>query len=123
MAAIGKAGIIRGNFIKEGATVIDVGMNRLSSREEVEAVFPGNAARIAEFEKKGSVLLGDVHPDETGHAGAVTPVPGGVGPLTIAMLMANTVAAAEARHGILETRRACRDTEDGLCIQAPRNNT
>jgi methylenetetrahydrofolate dehydrogenase (NADP+)/methenyltetrahydrofolate cyclohydrolase len=98
VAAIGKAGMIRGNFIKEGATVIDVGMNRLSSREEVEAVFPGNALRLAEFAKKGSVLLGDVHPDETGHAGAVTPVPGGVGPLTIAMLMANTVAAAEARQ-------------------------
>ncbi len=96
VAAIGKAGLIRGNFIKPGATVIDVGMNRLNTPAEVGAVFGDNAAKRAEFEKKGSLLVGDVHPLEVDQAGAVTPVPGGVGPLTIAMLMANTVAAAEA---------------------------
>ncbi len=100
VAAIGKAGLIRGDFIRPGATVIDVGMNRLGSREEVEALFPGDAARMADFEKKGSILLGDVHPSEVGHAGAFTPVPGGVGPLTIAILMANTVAAAERHFGM-----------------------
>jgi methylenetetrahydrofolate dehydrogenase (NADP+)/methenyltetrahydrofolate cyclohydrolase len=96
VAAIGKPALIRGNFIKPGATVIDVGMNRLDSAEAVAAIFPGNDAKEAEFVRKGSLLLGDVHPLEVEHAGAVTPVPGGVGPLTIAMLMANTVAAAEA---------------------------
>jgi methylenetetrahydrofolate dehydrogenase (NADP+)/methenyltetrahydrofolate cyclohydrolase len=96
VAAIGKPALIRGNFIKPGATVIDVGMNRLDSAESVAAIFPGNDAKQAEFARKGSLLLGDVHPLEVQHAGAVTPVPGGVGPLTIAMLMANTVAAAEA---------------------------
>lgn len=98
VAAIGRPGLIRREHIKPGATVIDVGMNRLSTRAEVETVFPGNAAKMAEFEKKGTLLLGDVHPLETEEAGALTPVPGGVGPLTIAMLMANTVAAAEAHQ-------------------------
>lgn len=96
VAAIGRAGLIRRDFIKPGATVVDVGMNRLKTAEEVEAVFPGNEAKREEFARKGSLLLGDVHPLEVDEAGAVTPVPGGVGPLTIAMLMANTVAAAEA---------------------------
>ncbi|MBL8290761.1 MAG: bifunctional methylenetetrahydrofolate dehydrogenase/methenyltetrahydrofolate cyclohydrolase FolD [Bryobacterales bacterium] len=99
VAAIGRAGLIRRDFIKPGATVVDVGMNRLTTAEEVEAVFPGNEAKQAEFARKGSLLFGDVHPLEVDEAGAVTPVPGGVGPLTIAMLMANTVAAAEAHLG------------------------
>jgi len=99
VAAIGRAGLVRRDFIKPGATVVDVGMNRLTTAEEVEAVFPGNEAKRADFARRGSLLLGDVHPLEVDEAGAVTPVPGGVGPLTIAMLMANTVAAAEARAG------------------------
>ena len=99
VAAIGRAGLIRRDFIKPGATVVDVGMNRLKTAEAVEAVFPGNEAKREEFTRKGSLLLGDVHPLEVEAAGAVTPVPGGVGPLTIAMLMANTVAAAEAHLG------------------------
>lgn len=99
VAAIGRAGLIRRDFIKPGATVVDVGMNRLKTAEAVEAVFPGNEAKREEFARKGSLLLGDVHPLEVEAAGAVTPVPGGVGPLTIAMLMANTVAAAEAHLG------------------------
>ncbi|MBK5294804.1 MAG: bifunctional methylenetetrahydrofolate dehydrogenase/methenyltetrahydrofolate cyclohydrolase FolD [Acidobacteriia bacterium] len=99
VAAIGRPALIRGDFIKLGATVIDVGMNRLDTAAQVEAIFPDNQEKQQEFLRKGSLLLGDVHPLETAHAGAVTPVPGGVGPLTIAMLMANTVASAEQRLG------------------------
>jgi methylenetetrahydrofolate dehydrogenase (NADP+)/methenyltetrahydrofolate cyclohydrolase len=97
VAAIGRPALVRGDFIRPGAVVIDVGMNRLSTREEVERIFGAGSAKAAEFEKKGSVLIGDVHPLELDHASAFTPVPGGVGPLTIAMLMANTVAACEAK--------------------------
>jgi methylenetetrahydrofolate dehydrogenase (NADP+)/methenyltetrahydrofolate cyclohydrolase len=95
VAAIGKPGLIRGNFIKPGAVVVDVGINRLGTRAEAEAVFGSSPERMAAFESKGSLLVGDVHPLEVEHAAAFTPVPGGVGPLTIAMLMANTVALAE----------------------------
>jgi methylenetetrahydrofolate dehydrogenase (NADP+)/methenyltetrahydrofolate cyclohydrolase len=97
VAAIGRAAMIRREFIRPGAVVVDVGMNRLGSREEVKRVFGSDAGRLAEFERKGSVLIGDVHPLELDQASAYTPVPGGVGPLTIAMLMANTLAAAERR--------------------------
>jgi methylenetetrahydrofolate dehydrogenase (NADP+) / methenyltetrahydrofolate cyclohydrolase len=95
VAAIGKPALIRGDFLKPGATLIDVGMNRLETREAAEAVFASSPEKMAAFESKGSLLIGDAHPLELGHTGAYTPVPGGVGPLTIAMLMANTVAAAE----------------------------
>ena len=98
VAAVGRAALIRGDFIQPGATVVDVGMNRLDSTAAVEAVFGAGSPKLAALAKNGSVLVGDVHPLEVaGPAGAYTPVPGGVGPLTIAMLMANTVAAAE-RH-------------------------
>jgi methylenetetrahydrofolate dehydrogenase (NADP+)/methenyltetrahydrofolate cyclohydrolase len=97
VAAIGRAAMIRREFIGEGAVVIDVGINRLGTSEEVEQVFGDNPEKMAEFARKGSLLVGDVHPLEVNHAAAYTPVPGGVGPLTIAMLMANTVAAAERR--------------------------
>ncbi|MGH9668455.1 MAG: bifunctional 5,10-methylenetetrahydrofolate dehydrogenase/5,10-methenyltetrahydrofolate cyclohydrolase, partial [Bryobacteraceae bacterium] len=98
VAAIGRAALITGDFIQPGATVIDVGMNRVSTRAEVERIFPDSPAKLADLERKGSVLVGDVHPVHVARkAGAYTPVPGGVGPLTIAMLMANTVALAE-RH-------------------------
>ncbi len=101
VAAIGRAALIRGDFIKPGATVVDVGMNRLGSRAEVEAIFGPNSPKLAAFDEKGSVLVGDVHPIEAAErAGAFTPVPGGVGPLTIAMLMANTVEAAERHLGL-----------------------
>ncbi|MEZ5399704.1 MAG: bifunctional methylenetetrahydrofolate dehydrogenase/methenyltetrahydrofolate cyclohydrolase FolD [Bryobacteraceae bacterium] len=100
VAAIGRPAFIRGDFIKSGATVVDVGINRLSTRAEAEAVFGASPEKLAQFEAKGSLLVGDVHPLEVGHAAAFTPVPGGVGPLTIAMLMANTVTLAERRlHG------------------------
>ena len=99
VAAMGAQALIRGDFVKAGAVVVDVGMNRLGSRAEVEQVFGSDAAKLDEFDRKGSLLVGDVHPLEIEHASAYTPVPGGVGPLTIAMLMANTVAAAERRMG------------------------
>ena len=101
VAAIGRAAMITADFVKPGATVIDVGMNKLASRQEVERIFPGNAKRLADVETRGSTLVGDVHPDSVAAvAGALTPVPGGVGPLTIAMLMSNTVRAARLRRGL-----------------------
>jgi len=98
VAAIGRAGMITREFVRPGATVIDVGMNRVSDPSEFAALFAGNAKREQTFRAKGSVLVGDVHPEVAEVAGAITPVPGGVGPLTIAMLMANTVKAAKMRR-------------------------
>jgi len=101
VAAIGRPAFIRREFIKPGATVIDVGMNRLSDRAEVVSLLANAPAKMALFEKNGSVLVGDVHPAEAAEiAGAYTPVPGGVGLLTIAMLMVNTIDAAERRLGL-----------------------
>ena len=97
VAAIGRAAMITREFVKPGATVVDVGMNAVTDRAEAERIFAHHPDRLAVFEKRGSVLVGDVHPDVAEVAGALTPVPGGVGPLTIAMLMANTVQAAEQR--------------------------
>jgi methylenetetrahydrofolate dehydrogenase (NADP+)/methenyltetrahydrofolate cyclohydrolase len=99
VAAIGRAGMITRSFIKPGATVIDVGMNTLTDPAEFQRFFAGNASREETFRRKGSVLIGDVHPEVAELAGAITPVPGGVGPLTIAMLMFNTVKAAKMRRG------------------------
>src|SRR6266852_4939839 len=99
VAAIGRAGMITRNFVKPGATVIDVGMNKVTGRAEFDRLFAGNAKREETFRTKGSTLVGDVHPEVVEIAGAITPVPGGVGPLTIAMLMANTVRAAKLRRG------------------------
>ena len=99
VAAVGRPAFVTPDFIKPGATVVDVGMNRLDSRGEVERLYGVESAKMAAFDRRGSVVIGDVHPDVCNVAGAVTPVPGGVGPLTIAMLMSNTVRAAEARLG------------------------
>jgi methylenetetrahydrofolate dehydrogenase (NADP+)/methenyltetrahydrofolate cyclohydrolase len=99
VAAIGRAGMITRDFVKPGATVIDVGMNKVSDRAEFERLFAGNAKREETFRARGSTLVGDVHPEVAQIAGAITPVPGGVGPLTIAMLMSNTVRAAKLRRG------------------------
>ncbi len=99
VAAIGRAGIITRDFVKPGATVIDVGMNQVTDPAEFTRLFAGNARREATFRAKGSTLVGDVHPQVAEIAGAITPVPGGVGPLTIAMLMFNTVKAAKMRRG------------------------
>jgi methylenetetrahydrofolate dehydrogenase (NADP+)/methenyltetrahydrofolate cyclohydrolase len=103
VAAIGRAGRIMRDFVKPGATVIDVGMNTVTDSAEFQRLFgsgsPTNEQREATFRKKGSMLVGDVHPEVAEIAGALTPVPGGVGPLTIAMLMYNTVKAAKMRRG------------------------
>jgi methylenetetrahydrofolate dehydrogenase (NADP+) / methenyltetrahydrofolate cyclohydrolase len=98
VAAIGRAGMITREFVKPGATVIDVGMNSITDAAEFERFFAGNAKREEAFRKKRSTLIGDVHPEVAEVAGAITPVPGGVGPLTIAMLMFNTVKAAKMRR-------------------------
>jgi methylenetetrahydrofolate dehydrogenase (NADP+)/methenyltetrahydrofolate cyclohydrolase len=98
VAAIGRAGMVTRDFVKPGATVIDVGMNKVTDRTEFERFFQGNEKREQTFAKNGSTLVGDVHPEVAQVAGAITPVPGGVGPLTIAMLMANTVRAARLRR-------------------------
>jgi methylenetetrahydrofolate dehydrogenase (NADP+) / methenyltetrahydrofolate cyclohydrolase len=98
VAAIGRPAMITAEYIKPGATVIDVGMNRLDSPEAVARIFRNSPEKLAVLEKRGSVLVGDVDPYAMQElSGAYTPVPGGVGPLTIAMLMANTVASAERR--------------------------
>src|ERR1700745_1974964 len=99
VAAIGRAGMITRDFVRPGATVIDVGMNKVTDRAEFERFFKGNEKREQAFAKNGSTLVGDVHPEVAEIAGAITPVPGGVGPLTIAMLMSNTVRAAKLRRG------------------------
>jgi methylenetetrahydrofolate dehydrogenase (NADP+) / methenyltetrahydrofolate cyclohydrolase len=99
VAAIGRAGMLTRDFVKPGATVIDVGMNTVTDPAEFRRFFAGNSKREESFGKKGSTLIGDVHPEVAEIAGALTPVPGGVGPLTIAMLMFNTVKAAKMRRG------------------------
>jgi methylenetetrahydrofolate dehydrogenase (NADP+)/methenyltetrahydrofolate cyclohydrolase len=97
VAAVGRPGLVRRDFVKPGATVIDVGINRVDDPMVVAALFPAGHPRLATFAKKGSILVGDVHPEVEAVAGALTPVPGGIGPLTIAMLMKNTLKAAESR--------------------------
>jgi methylenetetrahydrofolate dehydrogenase (NADP+)/methenyltetrahydrofolate cyclohydrolase len=99
VAAIGRAAMITRDFVRPGATVIDVGMNKVTDRAEFQRFFKGNEKREQAFQKNGSTLVGDVHPEVAEVAEALTPVPGGVGPLTIAMLMANTVRAAKFRRG------------------------
>ena len=100
VAAIGRPGFVTADMVKPGATVIDVGINRITEREQLDEYFPGDAQREEMFLLKGSTLVGDVHPAAFSVAGAYTPVPGGVGKLTIAMLMANTVRAARLRRGL-----------------------
>jgi methylenetetrahydrofolate dehydrogenase (NADP+)/methenyltetrahydrofolate cyclohydrolase len=100
VAAIGRAGMVTRDYVKPGATVIDVGINKVTERKEFDRFFAGNKKREETFMAKGSTLVGDVHPEVAEIAGAITPVPGGVGPLTIAMLMANTVKAAMLRRGL-----------------------
>src|SRR5579862_1177704 len=99
VAAMGKAGFVQADWIKPGATVIDVGTNKVTDAAEAERLVKNFPARLAKFHEKGSVLVGDVHPDAVNVAGALTPVPGGVGPMTITMLMSNTVKAARLRRG------------------------
>ncbi len=99
VAAMGKAGYVAADWIKPGAAVIDVGTNRVTDAAEAESLLKNFPQRLEKFKAKGSALIGDVHPDAINIAGALTPVPGGVGPMTITMLMSNTVKAAHLRRG------------------------
>jgi methylenetetrahydrofolate dehydrogenase (NADP+)/methenyltetrahydrofolate cyclohydrolase len=99
IAAMGRTAMVTPDYIRPGATVIDVGINRITDAAQAENIFAHFPDRLASFRTKGSAVVGDVHPDVANVAGAMTPVPGGVGPLTIAMLMSNTVRAARLRRG------------------------
>jgi methylenetetrahydrofolate dehydrogenase (NADP+)/methenyltetrahydrofolate cyclohydrolase len=102
VAAMGKPAFVTADFIKPGATVIDVGINRLTTEEEVRKIFHDPIGPLATLQKRGSVLVGDVQPEDArAIAGAFTPVPGGVGPLTIVMLMSNTIQAARMRRTVV----------------------
>jgi methylenetetrahydrofolate dehydrogenase (NADP+)/methenyltetrahydrofolate cyclohydrolase len=98
VAAIGRPGFVTPAFVKSGSTVIDVGISSVTDAAVVARLFEPGSPRLADFNRRGSVVVGDVHPRVAEVAGALTPVPGGVGPLTIAMLLKNTVAAAQARY-------------------------
>jgi methylenetetrahydrofolate dehydrogenase (NADP+)/methenyltetrahydrofolate cyclohydrolase len=97
VAAIGRTAFVTREFVKPGATVVDVGINRVTDVAEAARLFPAGHPRLADLARRGSIVVGDVHPDVADVAGAITPVPGGVGPLTIAMLLHNTLKAADAR--------------------------
>jgi len=99
VSAIGRPGFVTPAFVKPGATVVDVGTTQVSDRSAIDRLFPVGSKRREVFERKGSLVVGDVHPDVAEVAGALSPVPGGVGPLTIAMLLKNTVTAATLRAG------------------------
>lgn len=98
VAAIGRPAFVTREFVKPGATVVDVGTTPVSDRAIIEKIFGKDSPRLETFAKRGSIVVGDVHPSAAEAAGALTPVPGGVGPLTIAMLLKNTLAAAEKRR-------------------------
>ena len=98
VAAMGKAGYVKADWIRPGAAVIDVGTNKVTDPAEAESLLKNFPQRLDKFRAKGNVLIGDVHPDVLFTAGALSPVPGGVGPMTIAMLMSNTVKAARLRR-------------------------
>jgi methylenetetrahydrofolate dehydrogenase (NADP+)/methenyltetrahydrofolate cyclohydrolase len=98
VAALGRPAMVTRDFIRPGATVVDVGTTRVEDRAKIAEIWGENSEKLAQFDKKGGILVGDVHPVHVAEvAGAYSPVPGGVGPLTIAMLMANTVESAEIR--------------------------
>ena len=100
VAAVGRPGFVTPAMVKPGATVIDVGINRVTDRTLMMDWFGAGSRRLAGFDQKGSAVVGDVHPAVAEVAGALTPVPGGVGPLTIAMLLRNTLTAAKRRTGL-----------------------
>jgi methylenetetrahydrofolate dehydrogenase (NADP+)/methenyltetrahydrofolate cyclohydrolase len=99
VSAIGRPGFVTPPFVKPGAAVVDVGTSQVSDRAVVERLFHPDSRRREAFARRGSIVVGDVHPDVAEIAGALSPVPGGVGPLTIAMLLKNTLRAAEERAG------------------------
>ena len=98
VAAIGRPAFVTREFVKPGAAVVDIGTTPVSDRAVVERLFPPGTKRHEAFERRGSLVIGDVHPEVAEVAGALSPVPGGVGPLTVAMLLRNTLAAALARE-------------------------
>ncbi|MEW6337218.1 MAG: bifunctional 5,10-methylenetetrahydrofolate dehydrogenase/5,10-methenyltetrahydrofolate cyclohydrolase [Acidobacteriota bacterium] len=101
VAAIGRPALVTRDFVKPGAVVVDVGINRVEDEATVTRLFPGDEKRREQFAKRGYSLVGDVDFNAVAEvAGAITPVPGGVGPLTIAGLLANTVLAAKRRRGL-----------------------
>ena len=108
VAAMGKAGYVEADWIRPGAAVIDVGTNRVTDSKEAERLFRSFPERLEKFRAKGSALVGDVHPEAVNTAGALTPVPGGVGPMTITMLMSNTVKAARLRRAATASPAAAR---------------
>ncbi len=97
VAAIGRPAFVTPEFVRPGAVVVDVGVNRITDETQARALWGDNSPKVEQVRKKGSALVGDVHPAVASVAGLLTPVPGGVGPLTIVMLLANTIAAAEGR--------------------------
>jgi len=103
VAAVGRVGLVTKDFVKPGATVIDVGMNTVADEATASSLYSEGHPRLARFREKGTLLVGDVHPAVADIAGALTPVPGGVGPLTITMLMMNTLRAAQARSATQTT--------------------
>jgi methylenetetrahydrofolate dehydrogenase (NADP+)/methenyltetrahydrofolate cyclohydrolase len=106
VAAIGRPGFVTADMVKPGATLIDVGINRVTDEAEVKELFGDDPGRAATFAKRGAVVVGDIHPAAFAKSGAYTPVPGGVGALTIAMLMQNTVTAAKLRRGLPVTAKS-----------------
>jgi len=106
VAAIGRPGFVTADMVKRGATLIDVGINRVTDEAEVKELFGDDPGRAATFAKRGAVVVGDIHPAAFAKSGAYTPVPGGVGALTIAMLMQNTVTAAKLRRGLPVTAKS-----------------
>jgi methylenetetrahydrofolate dehydrogenase (NADP+) / methenyltetrahydrofolate cyclohydrolase len=99
VSAIGRPGFVTPDFVRSGATVIDVGISRLTDEATARKMFAPGSQRLADFARRGALVVGDVHPSVADKAGALTPVPGGVGPLTIAMLLKNTLTAARSRRG------------------------
>jgi methylenetetrahydrofolate dehydrogenase (NADP+)/methenyltetrahydrofolate cyclohydrolase len=103
VAAIGRAAFIGPEAVKEGAVVIDVGTNRVADRAEAERLYPNTPERLESFDRRGSILVGDVDFERVKEkASAITPVPGGVGPLTVAMLLVNTLEASRRRQNLPE---------------------
>jgi methylenetetrahydrofolate dehydrogenase (NADP+)/methenyltetrahydrofolate cyclohydrolase len=103
VAALGRPAFVTPEFVKPGAVVVDVGTTRVDDRGTIERLFPPGSRRREAFERRGALTLGDVHPAVGEVAGALSPVPGGVGPLTIAMLLRNTLKAAERRQAARAT--------------------
>ena len=99
VSAIGRPGFVTREFVKPGAAVVDVGITAVTDRATVARMYPVGSKRYETFEKRGSLTVGDVHPEVADVAGALSPVPGGVGPLTVVMLLSNTLSAAETRRG------------------------